>query len=147
MNLIKYYKKAAIYPSLFVLLFGTINSIIANFEKNGHSDYSTIIISIITVFLYSLLMSGLSLTIFLNKIKKLNSNLIWNILTWFLLPFSYLIIAFVHDLKIRNKYEFGFGNDFLYLIILTIPFVIGLCWSFIKFRRKLRRANVIRILK
>ncbi len=142
MKLFSYYSKAAFYPSLFILFFGIINSIIANYESDGLSDYSAIITSIITTFIFSLLMSVLSLTIFLNKFKRLNKNLIWNILSWFLLPFLYITMIFIYDIKIRIKYEFGFGNSFLYLVIMTIPFVIGLCWTFIKYRQRITTANI-----
>ena len=142
MKLFNYYKKAAIYPSLFILFFSIINSVITNYESDGLSDKSAIITSIITTFIFSLLMSGLSLTIFLNKFKRLNKNLIWNILSWFLLPFLYITIIFIHDIKIRIKYEFGFGNDFLYLLIMTVPFVIGLGWTFIKYRQNIAVVNI-----
>jgi hypothetical protein len=143
MKLFRYYKEAVIYPSLFIVFFCIINSIIANYESGGRSDYSAIFLSIITTCIFSLLMSMLTLTIFLNKFKKLNNNLIWNILTWFLLPFSYLVIIFVHDIKIRINYGFGFGNDFIYLLIITLPFVIGLGWTFIRYRQKIKTTNIL----
>lgn len=143
MKLFNYYWKAAFYPSLFILFFCIINSIITHYESDGLSDSSAIITSIITSLIFCLLMSGLSLTIFLNRFKRLNKNLIWNILSWFLLPFSYITIIFVYDIKIRIKYGFGFGNDFLYLIIMTIPFLIGLCWTFIKYRQRITTADIV----
>lgn len=142
MKLFKYYGKAVIYPSVFILFFSILSSIFANYESGGRSDKSAIITSIITSLIFCLLMSGLSLTIFLNKFKKLNKNLIWNVLSWFLLPYFYLIIIFIHDIKIRIKYDFGFGNDFLYLLVMTIPFVIGLCWTFIRYRQKITVADI-----
>ncbi len=142
MKLLTYYIKAAILPSLFIIFFCVIYSIMVNYESDGLTDKSAVVRSIITTFIFSLLMSGLSLTIFLNKLKKLNKNLIWNIFSWFFLPFFYLTIIFIHDLKIRIKYDFGFGNDFLYLLIMTIPFVIGLSWTFVKYRQKITTANI-----
>ena len=103
MKLFNYYKKAALYPSIFVLFFTLIHSVIANYESNGLTDYSAILISIITSLIFALLMSLLSLSIFLNKIARLYKNLIWNLLTWFLLPFFYLTIVFIHDLKLRTN--------------------------------------------
>lgn len=142
MKLFNYYGKAVIYPSIFILFFSLINSIFYNYESDGLSDKSAIVTSIITSFIFCLLMCGLSLTIFLNKFKKLNKNLILNILSWFLLPFFYITIIFIHDLKNRIKYDFGFGNDFLYLLIITIPFIIGLCWTFFKYRQKITFAGI-----
>jgi len=96
--------------------------------------------AIVGSLLFSLLMVCLSLPIFLNKFKRLNQNLIWNLFTWFLLPFGYITMVLIHDIKIRIKYDFGFGNDFIFLLLMTLPFVIGLCWTFIKYRQKI--ANI-----
>ena len=142
MNLFSYYKKAVIYPTLFIVFFCAINSIIANYESNGQTDYLAILMSIITTCLFSLLMIMLTMTIFLNKFKKLYNNLIWNVLTWFLFPFSYLLIIFIHDINIRINYKFGFGNDFVYLLIITLPFVIGLGWTFMRYRQKITTTKI-----
>ena len=99
MKLFSYYKNAVIYPSIFILFFCIINSIIANYATAGLTDFSAIVSSIVTSFIFLLLMCGLSLTIFLNKLETFNKNLIWNILTWFLLPFSYITLIFIHDIK------------------------------------------------
>ena len=141
MSLFKYYRNAVIYPSLFILFFCIVYSIIDNyiFESGWQTAKSAILSSLI----FSLLICGLSLTIFLNKFEKLNKNLIWNILAWFLLPFAYFSMIFIHEIGTRIKYEFGFGNDFLYLLIMTIPYVIGLSWTFINYRKKITTANVI----
>ena len=142
MKLFKYYKKAALYPSLFVLFFSLIHSLIANYESNGLTDYSVILMSIITSLIFTLLMSLLSSSIFLNRITRLYKNLTWNVLSWFLLPLFYLAIVFIHDLKIRVKYDFGFGDDFIFLIIMILPYIISLCWTFIKYREKITSSQI-----
>ena len=143
MNLFKHYRKAVIYPSIFILFFCIINSIIENYNTEWLFAKSAIIMSISTSLIFCLLISVLSLPIFLNKLKKLSRNLIWNILVWFLLPFVYISIIWIHDIENRIKFEFGFGNDFFYLLIMTIPFVIGLSWTFIKFRQEIAAANTV----
>jgi len=137
MHLFSYYKKAVIYPSIFLFVFSTTYSIVDNYKSEWVTAKSAIVMSIVISFIYFLLMCGFSLTIFLNKIQKLNKNLLWNILTWLLLPFGYLIIVLIYDIQNRVKYEFGFGNGFIYLLIMTLPFVIGLCWTFMKYRQKI----------
>jgi len=67
--------------------------------------------------------------------------MVWNIFAWFLLPFIYISIIFIHDIEFRIKYDFGFGNDFLYLLIMTTPYVIGLCWTFINYRKEITTTN------
>ena len=142
MKLFRYYGNAVLYPSLFVVLFGIINSITINYERGGFADRSALVISVITSLIFSVLMCVFSLTIFFNKIRRLNKYLIWNILSWLLLPFTYLTIVFIHDLKIRITYDFGFGRDFFHLLIMTIPFVIGLCWTLISYRQELTQKNI-----
>ena len=137
MKLFSYYKNAVIYPSLFILFFSMMNSVIDLWL----SDYSDLLMPIITTFIFCVLMSGLALTIFLNKIKKYGNNLIWNIFTWFLLPFFYISLIFIHDINTRIKFEFGIGNDFLYLLIMTLPFIIGLIWSFTRYRQQITITN------
>jgi hypothetical protein len=143
MNLFKYYRKAVIYPSFFILFFGIINSIIENYNTEWQFAKSAIIMSISTSLIFCLLICVLSLPIFLNKLEKLNKNLIWNILVWFLLPFVYISIIWIYDIENRIKFEFGFGDDFFYLLIKTIPFVIGLSWTFIKFRQEIAAAYTV----
>lgn len=136
MKLSKYYTKAVIYPSLFIQFFNIVYSFLDNYKNDPLSVTFVLGSSILPSFIYSLLVCALSLTIFLNKIKKLHKNIIWNLLNWFLLPFSYIFIILHHDMGFRIKHSFGFGNDFLYLLIITIPYGIGLGWTFIKFRKE-----------
>ena len=140
MKLFRYYRKAVIYPSLFILFFCIVYPLIDNYKSEWQTAKSAIIMSIVTSVIYSLIMCVLSLTIFLNKFKKLNKNLFWNILTWLLLPSGYIVIILIHDIKNRINYDFGFGQDFIYLLIVTMPFVIGLYTTFIKYRQKITRA-------
>ncbi len=141
MRLSKYYRNAVIYPAIFILFFSIIYSILHNYKSNGLTDIPAFLMPVIPALIYSLLMCILSLTIFLNKLKKIKNNLIYNLLTWFLLPFVYLSIVLVHDINNRMKFEFGFGIGFLYLLMMTIPFVVGLCLTFMKYRLKLATAN------
>ena len=141
MKLFKYYRKAVIYPSLFILFFCVINLIIDNYNTEWLTAKSAIIMSISTSSIFFLLICVLSLTIFLNKFEKLNKNLIWNILVWFFLPFAYILMIWIHDIKNRIKFEFGFGNDFLFLLMMTIPFIISLFWTFLKYRQEITTIN------
>ncbi|HEY4788859.1 MAG TPA: hypothetical protein VIH57_22570 [Bacteroidales bacterium] len=137
MKLSNYYKKAVIYPSVFILLFCIIYPIADNYKSEWQTIKSAMLISTVASLIYAVLMCGLSLTIFLNKFQKLRRNLVWNILTWFLLPCGYIITVLISDIHNRMKYDFGFGNGFIYLLIMTLPFVIGLSATFIKFRQKI----------
>lgn len=143
MKLFSHYRNAVIYPSMFILFFCFMYSIFYNYKSDGLTDIAALLMSIIPSLIFSLLMCVFSLTIFLNKFKKFNKYLICNILTWFLLPFVYIIIILVHDIQNRIKFEFGFGNGFIYLLIMTIPFIIGLCLTFMKYRQKIPTGNSV----
>jgi hypothetical protein len=148
MKLFSYYKKAVIFPSLFILFFCLVYSILDNsdFKSDWQTTKSLIIVSVVYSIIFSLLMHILSLTIFLNKIKKLNRNLIWNIVTWFLLPVGYIGSVLIHEITIRIKFGFGFGKDFIFLLIMTLPFIFGLCWTFIKYRQRLITADSLEVV-
>lgn len=126
---------AVINPSLFILFFCIIYSIIDNYGSQGSAK--SVMMSFFPSLIFALLMCGLSLTIFLNKIQRFNKNIVWNILSFSLLPFAYITLILVHDIKTRIKFDFGFGRDFFYLLIMIIPFVIGSSRAFIKYRSKI----------
>ncbi len=136
MNLSWYYKKAVIYPSLLLLFFATVYTIIDNYQSEWSAAGFLISTSIIGTLLYVLLMCILTLTIFLNKYRRLNKYLLWNILTWFLLPIGYISMVLIYDISNRIKYEFGYGDSFIYILIMTAPFLVSLFLTFIKYRQK-----------
>lgn len=137
MALSKYYRIGVIYPSVVVILLTTIFSIINNFNYKSEwlTAESVIFMSVIIATIYSILISVLSLTIFLNSHAKVNTSKILTALTWFLLPFGCIAIVLIHDIKHRLKYENGFGSDFMQLLLLNVPFIFGLIWTYIKFRK------------
>jgi len=141
MALREYYKKATLYPSIVILLVTTVFSIIDNY--NYKSEWLTpdavIFLIIVTTFVYCLIISLLSITIFLNKIPKIKNNIILNFLTWFLLPFGVIIPALVYQIKYKIRYDEDFGNDFKYVVILNLPFIIGLIWTYYEYRNQSRR--------
>ncbi len=137
MKLFRYYRNAVLYPTIFVLLFSAAYSVISNMYSNDFANYQAILMSVIPALLFSLLMCLLSLTIYLNRIRKVVSSTIMNILTWFLFPLLYVIIIFIQDLTARVRLDLGFGVDFLYLLFMTIPFIVGLVLTFVKFRQQI----------
>ena len=142
MKLFQYYRNAALYPAMFVLFFSIVYSLLYNFNRGDLSNLSAMLMVVIPALIYSVLMSVLSLAILLNNIERISRNKILNILTWFLLPVVYVTIVFIHDIKIRTKYEFGFGNDFVFLLIMTTPFIVGLSWTFKAYRQMITTGGV-----
>lgn len=137
MNLFNAYRKAVINPSLFILFFCIMYLIIDNYKSEWSTAKSIFLMSFLPTLIFALLMCGLSLTIFFNKIEKFNKNMIWNMLAFFLLPFVYITLILIHDIKIRIRFGFGFGKSFIYLLIMIVPFVIGSGRAFIKYRQKI----------
>ena len=136
------FKKSILYPSLIMIAVMIIFSIIDNYDYK--SEWFTaddcILISIITAIIYSLIIGLLSLPIFLNKIERIRKNLTLRILSWFLLPFGFITIVSIHEVRFNIKYnnELKFENDSLYLLIMNIPFIIGLIWGFLSFSNFLK---------
>ncbi len=137
-SLNKVYRIAAIYPSIFVIVACFIYSVIEN--NNYKCEWLTggavtLLVMLIT-FVFSILMCLFCLTIFLNLKEKIKTNTFLNFLSWFLVPLSPLVFILIHDIIYRLKYNDRFGSDFFFILILTIPFIVGLIWSFIYYNRK-----------
>ncbi len=137
MTLGKSYKKATLYPSL-IIIFATVIFSIAdnyNYKSEWMTASSVIFLSIIVAFINCLVISLLSTTIFLNKIPEIKNNRFLNFLSWFLLPLGFITVLLVHEIKFNIKYHEKFGSGFMYMIILILPFVIGLISSYYKYRK------------
>jgi hypothetical protein len=143
MKLFRYYRKAVVRPSLFVLFFCIVYSIVDNYKSEWHTAGTAILMSVITSVIYTLIMCMVSLTIFLNKFQKLSKNILWNILTWFLLPAGYIVIVLINDIKNRINFDLGFGQGFIYLLIMIIPFVISMVATFIKYRQQIKTIHIL----
>jgi hypothetical protein len=136
-----YFKNTILYPSLIVIVVMVVFSRIDNYGYK--SEWFTadvgIFISIITAIIYSLIIGLLSLPIFLNRIERVRKNLLLRILSWFLFPFGFIAIVFTHEIIFSIKYtELTSWNNFVYVLILNIPFIIGLIWGFLSFSNYLK---------
>lgn len=145
MTLSNYYVKAVIYPSLAVVGLSIIFSIIDNYnyESEWFTGESWICFSAIISFFYSILICILSLPIFLNSYNTVKENLMLSLLAWFLLPLGCIAITIIHIVIRRAHTNLGFDSDIIYILILTIPFILGLIWTFIKYRQ--HEATVIKV--
>ncbi len=57
------------------------------------------------------------------------------LLSWFLLPFSCMLMVFIHEIKFKLLYSETFGSDFIYVVLLNLPFVVGLIWTYSVFSK------------
>src|SRR6476659_8267920 len=101
MTLLYHYKMAIFSPFIIAVLFTGVYSIIDNYNYKSEWLTSGFVIStsIIYAIVYSLIISLLSLPIFLIRLNKIRSNILWVIVCWFLLPFSFIIIVIVHEIN------------------------------------------------
>lgn len=137
MNMFKYYTRAVIYPSLLIQFIVVIYSAAVNYnyESEWMTAVSVIFETILVSFFFSLIMCCLSLTIFLNQVEEMSRKLIWNLLTWFLLPYGFIAIILIHEIEFALRYESGFNNAFIYALILTVPYLISFGYTFMRFRK------------
>ena len=137
MSLSEYYKKVSLYPSIVVLIITIIFSVIDNYNyKSEWLTAGTVIwLSILVVFVYCLVLSLLSLTIFLNTYHKVKDNGILNFLSWFLLPVGLMTVVLVREIIFKIEFNERFDKDFLYLLIINLPFLFGLISSYLSYRR------------
>jgi hypothetical protein len=142
MSLSQHYQQAVFYPFIIVMLSTIVFSIVdnCNYKSEWLTAGSVIMFSIIWAFLYSLIIGLLSLTILLNKFESIKENELFRVLCWFLLPFGFIAVVINHEISFKMQFEAGkFGKDFIYTLILNLPFVIGLICSYVKYIRTSRR--------
>jgi hypothetical protein len=114
-----------------------IYSIIENHDyvSEWYTAEGVIIISVVQALIFSAAICILSLSVFLNKLSIVNKSAVLNILSWFLLPIGLITITWIHDIRHSLKYELDYTDAYIYNTILTMPFIISLCWTFIKYRK------------
>lgn len=137
MTLNQHYRNAVFYPSICAIVLIVILSIIDNYDYKSEwltSSY-VIFLSIVYALIYSLIIQVLSLPIFLIRYPGIRGNILFTALCWFLLPFGFITIVFIHEVSFNLKYEGKLGIEFIYTITLNLPYVIGLLWGYLRYRR------------
>lgn len=136
MPLRKYYKEGVIYPAVFMIICFTIVSIIVNhdYESEWLTRETVFATDFILAVLYSLIVGLLSISIFLNKYEMIRSKLSLSIITWMFPSFLFNSIVLTYNLNHFFNTDKWLENGNIYIFCLTIPFLIGNAWSFIKFR-------------
>ncbi len=149
MTLNKYYRNALMIPSGFAIAFNLIYSIILLIvDRDYKSEWLTIesvfFVSIVMVTLNAAFVCGLSLPIFLNKYEKVKNNLLLSLLSWFLLPgiwIGYVLVKHGSYLVISGN---GLDTESVFVLSNTIPFLIGLIYTFVKFQLGKTKYNDLR---
>lgn len=139
MTLKKLYKQSLFYPAIIFLIIAFIYSMVICLTyddyKQGHQLYEwyeRVIINMIAALLYSVFIGVLSLPVFLNKLKTVRSNTTLSALSWFFLPFSFMVL--VIGKAINEFIDLGSIWEIINALIANLPFIIGFIIGFRKFR-------------
>ena len=137
----KYYTIAVIFPSIIVIIAIIIFSIIdtIGYKSEWLTRESVVFAETIFCMVYCAIICILALTIFLNLIEKIRKNIFFSICSWFLLPISFISIVINHEIWFAIEHNAGkIKSDFIPVILLNVPFVFGLIYSYVKFLKKIK---------
>ena len=90
---------------------------------------------ILAAVVYCALICLLSLTMYFNKINRVRSSNILSPLSWFLVPAGFMCVVLAKAINEYITVESSFES--LIALIFNFPFIIGLIWGYIKFKRSL----------
>ncbi|MGC4103173.1 hypothetical protein [Ferruginibacter sp.] len=132
MNLVKYYAWAAVYPSAIVMIATVIFTVIENsgYKSEWLTEDSINSVILMTTFVYCIIISLLCTTIFLCGSVYVKNNPLLSFLSWFLLPVGFICFIFFHEINAATEKE-----ELIYIVILNIPFILGLMLSYYHFRK------------
>jgi len=144
MPLSRYYKRIILLPTLLIV-GGFVAFTIYDLNFGSGKDYKSEWLTadsfdqyvIGMVIVHCLIVSGSCLGVFFNRRLDIRGNPIWSFLSWFLLPMLYL--GYLLYLMGRSFYDHvDEDNSTLFILSLTLPYMISLTLTFIQFRRSLK---------
>jgi hypothetical protein len=141
MLLSRYYKKAVLLPSGIIILGCILYSVYdltigpgKNYKSEWLTADSVDMYAIFMVILHCGFLAVLCSTIFLVRFPKVQANPALTFLSWFLLPMIYL--GYLLVLLCRSVYhDVDVQGTCIIVLSITLPFILGLILTFIKFRR------------
>lgn len=131
------YTRGLLFPALVAVLSTSILSLFdtRDYKSDWLTKESIVLMAVLTSCVYSAIVCTLALTIFLNDIL-IKTGRLAIFLSWFLLPMGWIIIAVYKTTYDRLTYQGGTTVQFMYLITLNLPFVVGLVWTYVLFIKK-----------
>lgn len=139
--LAKYFAKAVFLPGVLIIagyvIFGIAD---AMFGEEYKSEWLTkngvMVIGIGMVTLNALFMGVLATPILLNFYPKVSTNILFSFLTWFLCPLVWIVYLWVGHYQYLIRYSNQWVEESGFIISNTLPYLIGLVWTFIRFRQR-----------
>ncbi|OOQ60212.1 hypothetical protein [Mucilaginibacter pedocola] len=142
--LFKFYSKAVIGPSVFVLLANIIYAIayarLSNYKSEWETADSNAKYMLIFGVFNSVVIGILSLPIFLNTYPSINSNPLLRLLSWFLLPATWHMFIFWVSSQDYSASEDLIENPFILAAINTWPYILGLWFTYKQFHKQISKA-------
>jgi len=135
---IKLYCRGVLLPAMISIISTTVLSATENnaYKSEWMTKGTVIGMTLMVSFIHSLIISFLALTIFLNN-KTFKTRGILTFFSWFVLPVTWIIITSYKTIDHRLNYEIDTEAQLIYLVTLNLPFIIGLIWTFIIYKRQL----------
>lgn len=126
-----------LFPALFSIIFNIFYSFL--FQPDTKSEWLTnsfvFFSSIFILIINALFLSILSLGIFLNNYPNVRCNRILSFLTWLGLPTFWCTIILLKHFNLYLITDSYILDETLYVLSATLPYIIGLIISLIKFRK------------
>jgi hypothetical protein len=143
-NITRYYRLAVMLPGLIIFLGYVIYEIgCLIFGEEYKSEWLTndvfVFYTLVVIIGHALFVCFLSLPILFNDHIKIRTSRLLSFLSWFLSPaiwFLYMWIKHFHYLSGNSYIPDG---ESAFIFSNTIPYTIGLIWTFIRFRKEVKR--------
>jgi len=145
-SLESYYKKAVILPSIIVILSSIAYGIWENlYEEKFKSEWldanAILEISTVVVIANALFICILTLPLFLNNVAEIRKSIITSLLAWCLCPGIWIVFILRTHYQYLVHHSYRLDRESVFVLSNTLPYIIGLVWVFLIFRKDLNAAE------
>ena len=137
MVLWKYYKRAVLRPSVWVIIGGILFSTIYNhtYKSEWYSADTVIFMDFVYTLIMSFIICLFTASILLNMFVKVKQSIFLSGISWLLVPISFIAYTWWHQFTHYFKKSAGATDGLIFHLFITTPFIISLVWSFISYRK------------
>jgi hypothetical protein len=144
MNIAKYYRCAVMLPGLVILISHIIFEICSSiFGEEYKSEWFTngffVFYALFIIMAHALFVGFLSLPILFNDHIKIRTNRLMSFLTWFVSPAIWFFYIWIKHFHYLSGKSYRPDSESAFIFSNTIPYAIGLIWTFIRFRKDVKR--------
>lgn len=142
----KYYRKAILYPALALFLMDWLHGVLIGVSTHNwtYIKEGFIIMTVLYTLQYSLIVGVLSTSIFMVEWPRIQKSTALTILCWFLLPVCFMLLFPVYAYyNMRFFHRDSYSDEIMILALLNLPFLVGLIWTYLIYRKKSRVGNVL----